>query len=109
MTQYSRGADFERKVKKDLIAHGAMVDRTAGSRGTHDLVAIWPGPEVVLIQCKRDGRMSIEDRRAFVLEGLTYDCTTVLAYSDKGIQYSELSGDQYIDWEPSEDWVRGAA
>lgn len=50
MTNYKRGADFERKVKKDLEdIFGAVVIRSAGSRTPCDLVAMWPD-KTILIQ-----------------------------------------------------------
>lgn len=110
MTQYSRGADFERKVKKDLQAHGWFVVRAAGSHGPVDLTAQAPGPIVAWVQCKRDGVMSLADRRALVILSLTFHATPVLAFKDDdgSIQYSELVGDEYEDWNPSTDMVRVA-
>lgn len=61
MTQYRRGADFERKTKKEWEANGWFVVRSAGSKGPVDLVAIQRGvgeSDVVLIQCKISGRIS---------------------------------------------------
>lgn len=100
MTNYARGSAFEREVKKDLQRHGWIVTKSAGSKGLWDLKAVAPGPKVCLVQCKRDGRMGIEERRALVLVALSYDCLAVLAYKDNGIQYSELVGDEYEDWTP---------
>lgn len=57
MTQYSRGADFERKVKKLWEAEGYFVVRSAGSKGPVDLVA-FGATRPVLIQCKISGRIS---------------------------------------------------
>ena len=39
MSQYRKGANFERKVKKLLEAKGMFVVRSAGSKGPCDLVA----------------------------------------------------------------------
>jgi hypothetical protein len=90
-TQYQRGADFERKTRDHLIHDlgASYVVRAAGSRGIADLVAFFPAegavvnsrtftsddnaeehyrmfsvalPIVWLVQCKRDGRISDEDR-----------------------------------------------
>jgi Holliday junction resolvase len=112
MTRYSRGADFERKVKADLQANGYFVVRAAGSHGPVDLTAQAPGPIVAWVQCKRDGRMSIVDRRALVDLASAFNAVPVLAFKDddKKLKYSELSGDDYLDWHPSdEDVARGAA
>jgi Holliday junction resolvase len=103
MTQYSRGADFERKVGKDLQAHGWFSNRSAGSRGVIDLMAVAPGPEVLFIQCKRDGRLSIEDRRDLYNLALAFHATPILAYNDKGVRYSEIQGDAYVDWHPNDE------
>lgn len=101
MTRYSRGADFERRVKSDLQKHGWLVVRSAGSHGEVDLMAM--GPELTdraLIQCKRDGRMSLEDRRGLESLGDAFSALPILAYLDDGIQYSRIDGDGYKDWAP---------
>jgi Holliday junction resolvase len=112
MTQYSRGADFERKVKADLQANGWFVVRSAGSRSIVDLLAIMPGPLGLFVQCKRDGRLSIEERMALFDIALAFNSIAVLAFKDDdgSIQYSEIVGERYEDWDPScEDVARGAA
>jgi Holliday junction resolvase len=103
MTQYSRGYAFELKVWKDLQKGGRFIVRSGGSRGPVDLVAVAPGPIVLLVQCKRDGRLSIEDRRDLYNLAMAFNCTPILAYSDKGVQYSEIRGDAYVDWHPSDE------
>ena len=40
MTNYSRGAALERKIKKALEADGYLVMRSAGSKGPLDLIAV---------------------------------------------------------------------
>lgn len=57
MTQYERGANFERRVKRWLEGQGYFVIRSAGSKGPVDLVAV-SAYETVLVQCKRGGRIS---------------------------------------------------
>lgn len=54
MTQYRRGADFERLVRADLVVKELDVIRSAGSKTKVDLVAIGAGC-VFLIQCKLTG------------------------------------------------------
>jgi Holliday junction resolvase len=61
MTQYERGANFERRVKRWLEGQGYFCVRSAGSKGPVDLVAVGPY-ETVLVQCKKGGRMSPEER-----------------------------------------------
>jgi Holliday junction resolvase len=101
MTNYSRGYAFELKAWKDLQRHGYFIVRAGGSRGPVDLMAVAPGPQVLFIQCKRDGRLSIEDRRDLYNLGMAFNATPILAYSDKGVQYSEIEGDAYVDWHPN--------
>lgn len=64
MTNYRRGADFERKVAQALEACGAFVVRSAGSHGPVDLVALWPTTMMVawLIQVKINGTMTPAER-----------------------------------------------
>ena len=55
MTNYSNGANFERKIKKQYEDDGWFVVRSAGSKGPVDLVAIHVVDyeiQVDLIQCK---------------------------------------------------------
>lgn len=52
-TNYQRGANTERRVKRMLEDAGYMVFRTAGSHGTFDLAAVArDGSKVWLIQVK---------------------------------------------------------
>jgi Holliday junction resolvase len=111
MTQYSRGADFERKVKADLQSNGWFVVRAAGSHGPVDLTAQAPGPIVAWVQCKRDGKMSLVDRRALQLLAVAFDACPILAFKDDdgSLKYSEIYGDSYKDWHPSDVEMRGVA
>ena len=52
MTNYSKGASFERRVKKELERLGYYVIRSAGSHGYADLVAFQAHRRPMLIQCK---------------------------------------------------------
>ena len=52
MTNYSRGAIFERKVKKAFEDEGWVVIRSAGSHGQFDLVCISAYGSIMLLQCK---------------------------------------------------------
>jgi Holliday junction resolvase len=101
MTQYSRGADFERRVKAHLEAHAWLAKRIAGSRGKVDVVGIGPGPTVVLIQCKTNARLSKADRWALLEEALPFNCVPILAYKDgKEIKYLELFDGPPMEWHP---------
>lgn len=73
-TNYSRGADYERRVKARLEADGWTVFRTAGSKSPCDLIAVrWnvepPGHtsrELVFVQVKSGVRnMTAREREAF--------------------------------------------
>lgn len=101
MTRYANGANLERRVKADLQKHGWLVVRSAGSRGEVDLIAIGPDlTQRALVQCKRDGRMSLEDRRGLEALADAFSSLPILAYLDGGIQYSRIEGDGYKDWVP---------
>lgn len=105
MTNYSRGAKFENDVKKDMQASGWFVVRSAGSHGPVDLVAQSPGPVVAWVQCKRDGNISLADRRGLFNIAKAYHAIPVLAFKDNGIEYREIRSDDeekiFIDWHPS--------
>ena len=51
MTYYTKGADYERELKKRCEEQGYYVVRSAGSHGVADLVAL-SRCSVILIQCK---------------------------------------------------------
>ncbi len=62
MSNYSRGANFERRVQKHFEKAGYFVMRSAGSHSPVDLVT-FKGGEVSLIQCKTDGAISVGERQ----------------------------------------------
>src|SRR5438132_9127663 len=55
---YQRGSNFERRIRNLYLAQGCpFVERSAGSHGVADLVAVWPAPggiwsRVELISCR---------------------------------------------------------
>lgn len=58
MTNYARGAAFERRVVAKLEAAGWLCVRAAGSHGVADVVALrgtYNGTRVMLIECKTGG------------------------------------------------------
>ena len=81
MTNYRRGADFERRVCKYFDKQGYFTVRSAGSHSPIDLVAIKAG-EVKLIQCKIDGVLSLAEREQ--LQELSKDsqCQVLLIYRE---------------------------
>ena len=98
MSQYRRGADFERAVRLALQTDGYTVVRSAGSKSKIDLLAIKPG-QCLFIQCKTNGLCPpaerIELRR---LAGLIH-ALPIVAYKDGSrLAYRELTGDGPKDW-----------
>lgn len=90
--RYRAGADFEREVRKALVQDGYEVIRSAGSKTKVDLIA-WKslGP-VLLVQCKRDGRISPAERTKLLeLASLRSDFIAVVA-SRPRITYHQLTG-----------------
>lgn len=65
MTQYQAGTRFEHMVRKHLEEEGYWCTRSAGSKTKVDLVAIKIS-QLLLVQCKRDGRCSPAERAAIV-------------------------------------------
>ena len=91
MSKYSKGADFERKVKHLLEEDGCFVVRSAGSKGIVDLVSFNPvNHNVLFIQCKTNGVLSKCDRVNFVTLADNYGGVPVLAskYTSGGVLLS---------------------
>lgn len=63
-TNYQRGADFERRVAKDLERFGYVTVRSAGSHKPADVVAMFHG-QTFAIQCKRDGVLRPDEWNRF--------------------------------------------
>jgi Holliday junction resolvase len=82
VTHYTRGAAFERAVAARLDIDGYLVLRAAGSHGVADLVALKPG-QVVLIQCKISGIISITEWNTFYETASRVDALPVLAYKPR--------------------------
>lgn len=96
MTNYARGASFERLVKKDLEDAGYLVIRAAGSHGIMDLVAFkakWPEPgSIWFIQAKTNGKMSPAEREKLYETAFSRNAWAVRAWRPaRGvIQYDRL-------------------
>lgn len=92
MTNYRRGADLERQVRKALYDRGAvLVIRSAGSKSPVDLVAFHGvtdrttvGIETKLefVQVKRDGKLYAQHRHDFIQ--LAHQCGAVPVLASKG-------------------------
>ena len=83
MTNYSRGADFERAVKKDLEKRGWVVVRAAGSHGVMDLVALFTPMRPMFVQCKTNGKISFTDRKELAAVCSLAGATPVVASRPK--------------------------
>ncbi len=79
---YVNGANFERKVKKELEQLGYLCFRTAGSHGVADIIALEHGA-TTLVQCKISNKISKDERAK--LKALTerYNCIGKIAYREK--------------------------
>lgn len=102
-----KGTDFERRVRRELIAKGYLVARSAGSLGVFDLIAIKPASEVrsmlsmlglsheqieqvmevfrkcVLgIQCKTNGRLCKVERAGMIELSERYNITPILYWRE---------------------------
>lgn len=92
MTQYSKGSQFERRVKKHLAEFGWWVARIAGSKGEADLVAVREG-EVWFVQVKRDGRLDHGEWNDLHDLCRRHEVTPVLAWAEgKQIQLGAITG-----------------
>ena len=84
MTNYSRGANFERQVRTDLENRGWFVIRAAGSHGIVDLVAFPPNPRPTwFIQCKIGRRISPKERKKLGEIAMSTSCYAILASRPK--------------------------
>lgn len=107
-TNYARGADFERRVRDDLMENyeAVLVVRSAGSRGAVDLVAFFEGrvvssamhevvmPHVWIVQAKLDGRITTEERNLLLDLAAETGAKALIASrgaGGSGIEYREVS------------------
>lgn len=91
MTNYRRGADFERAVVKDLERLGFDCVRSAGSHRPAD---IWAerGDTQWKVQCKTDGRLSEVEAEALKSLADRTNSEAWLAFrpGKRGIEYRAL-------------------
>lgn len=93
-TNYRRGADFERRVVRDLEGRGWSVVRSAGSHKPADVVAM-VGGITICVQCKRDGRLPPDEWNKFLDWCDNGGATPIMASVPKGgrgIKYDILTG-----------------
>jgi len=95
MSRYSQGANFERRVAKDLAEQGWFVVRSAGSHSPVDLIGLRQG-EIILIQCKTDRRISKVAKAQLSALANENQCQAKVAWRDgKNIQFMEINDDNY--------------
>jgi Holliday junction resolvase len=105
VTNYARGANFERTVKRDLESRGYFVIRSAGSHGVVDLMAFGPKYPTWFIQAKINGVMSPAERRGFFECAKRSEAWAVRASRPKrgAILYERLfthGKEQWVEVEP---------
>lgn len=83
-SNYQRGRRFEWRVRDILKAErGAiLVVRAASSKGIADLVALYEGGNVDLVQCKASGRISRAERRELIEVATIVHAVPLIAYKD---------------------------
>lgn len=85
-TNYSRGRAFEYAVRDALKDAGFVCIRSAGSKGSIDLIAGRDG-EILAVQCKKDGRIPPGERRRLRQDAVHFGATPVLAEKAKGVVF----------------------
>ena len=81
MSGYSKGANFERRVRKHLEKQGWVVFRSAGSHSPADLIALRTG-EVMLIQCQLSKPFPRDKGLALELLRLELNCQICFAWRE---------------------------
>ena len=77
---YHRGANFERRCKAELEKHDYLVCRSAGSHGEFDLMALNDDcMEGLLVQCKTNGKISMDEMASLADWAEIYGCIPLLA------------------------------
>jgi Holliday junction resolvase len=95
MTNYERGARFERAIMADLSVDGFEVFRMAGSHSPVDVFAMKPG-QLLLIQAKLNGKIAPLDRIELLrLATMINDAIPIIGWKLRGTrkpQYDALIG-----------------
>lgn len=79
-SQYRRGVRFEHTTLYDLRSNGYYAQRTPGSRGVADVIAVRRG-QVLLVQCKISGSLAPEPWND--LYDAALDCGAVPVMAEK--------------------------
>ena len=108
MSNSSRGIAFERVVKADLEDFGWVAWRTPASKGPADVIAMGPGPEVLLVQVKIDGRLDPEPWNELFDLAMRIGATPLMAHRPQRgqLRYRRLyrkKGDG-PGWQPWDEW-----
>jgi Holliday junction resolvase len=74
---YSRGASMERAFVKWLKARDWVAVRSAGSRGSFDVIAA-NGGRIVVAQLKRDGAITELEKQDLLRDAITAGATALL-------------------------------
>ena len=82
MSNYSRGSNFERRVKRYLEKEGWVAWRTPGSKSPADIIAARSG-EWMLCQAQLDKYFAPNKRQALIILGEELDCQVCLAWREK--------------------------
>jgi Holliday junction resolvase len=103
VTNYGRGANFEREVRKHLQERGYPCWRVAGSKGegSVDLVAYDTiEKRLLLIQAKVDGHASNTEMDALLSIAARTGAHPLIAYRDRGVKFVRVGPDhQKYGWE----------
>lgn len=108
VTQYQRGADFERRVQKDMASKGYLALRTPGSKTPCDVHCFSKGRDFVFIQCKTGGALGPDEWNKFMDYCEEWGATPIMAEKAKrGINYHLLTGrkDGTRKPQPMTDWT----
>jgi Holliday junction resolvase len=76
-TNYQRGADMERRFVKWLRDKDWIAVRSAGSRGSFDVIAA-NGGRIIVAQLKRDGRITELQRQELLRDAVTAGAVALL-------------------------------
>ena len=91
MTNYRRGADFERRVMRHLEKCGYIVVRSAGSHHIADLVALRRGTSPMLIQCKTNGNLGPDEWNALIDAAWEAGAVPVMAWREgRKLRFTKL-------------------
>jgi len=106
MSNYSRGATFERAVLHDMERHGYHAIRAAGSHTPADVYCIGHG-KVIYIQCKLGGDLRVDGWNTFYDYCAEVGAVPIMAEKVRGgIAYHRITAkkDGTKKRQPMEEW-----